>query len=122
MGRHTSIKVPKSPAPANDERSSTSIHHRQQQLSRVFDAAVSALDGDEANPALIRELGGLSRAMTGNEAEIRQQEKHGKAMVARMTPEERDDLVMAYLRNLTTERRTQIIGELQAMDTTRSIL
>ncbi len=122
MGRHTTLKVPKAAERASPEDSSTSIRYRQSQLSRVFDAAISALDGDEANPALIRELAGLSRAMTGNESEMRQQEKHGKAMVARMTPEERDQLVMAYLRELTPERRAAVVETMQQMDQTRSVL
>lgn len=64
----------------------------------------------------------LGRAITGLAAEMRQQEKHGKQVVAAMSAVEQHALVAEYLKNLPVEDRAAFRAILDELDSTESVL
>lgn len=58
----------------------------------------------------------LGRSLASVLAEKRQQEKHARQMVERMTPGERDALVKEYVRVLAPERRAEFRQLLNELD------
>ena len=64
----------------------------------------------------------LGRAITALSAEQRQQEKHAKEVVTRMTEAELDEVVKTHLASLPVERRAEIRAYLDSLDSVRSVL
>lgn len=85
--------------------------------ARRAELNVGGFDKDLANASAA-----LGRAITGLAGEQRQQEKHAKDMVARMSLSEQDALVKEYLREVQPERRTEFRALLDELDATEMVL
>ena len=92
-------------------------------LRALMGTVEATLASGELTPALARESAGLSRAITAVMAELRQQEKHHRTMVDRLTPEERLRLVIEFVRNeATAEMRVEFRRMLDDLDSAEHIL
>jgi hypothetical protein len=83
----------------------------------------AAVLSGEASPVILRESAGVARALVQLMAELRQQEKHHRTMVDRLTPEERLRLVIEFVRNeATQEMRVEFRRMLDDLDSAEHIL
>lgn len=64
----------------------------------------------------------LARSLASVMSERRQQEKHVKQMVERMSPAEQDALVLEYLKELTPERRAEVRVFMDQLDAEENLL
>lgn len=91
-------------------------------LSIILDVAERSVEEGEVSPALVRETAGAARALVTLSAELRQREKHERQAVAKMTPEEKDDLVAEYIRDLPPDRRQALRVLLDDLDNGGGVL
>lgn len=64
----------------------------------------------------------LMRALTSATGEMRQQEKHAAQMVARMSQEERDELVLEFISAMDKERLNRVRAHLDSLLENQSVL
>jgi hypothetical protein len=132
MGEHTTFRPPPSPtgnghATPRKRRRHLSPLEEANQLSRdtighlraLMSTVEASINAGQVTPALARESSGIARALTALMAELRQQEKHHRQMIDRLTAEERTQLVIAFVREQTAESRVafrRLLDELDQAD------
>lgn len=119
MGKHkklTSQDALPSPDPAAD--ASSPLADIEAGLREAFAAARVMVQKGDAHVQVLRELGGLGRAITTVQAERRAQARAREYTAKTLPPE----LVMEHLRLCSADRRAHIRRELDAMDNTESVL
>lgn len=105
----------------------------QAQIDTLIARAITHLDvcltsveetvkAGDASPAVLRESGTVARGIIGLAAELRQQQRHQARMVAAMSPEEQDRLVVAYISDLPKQRRAEIRRLLDDLDDAEGVL
>lgn len=122
MGKHKKLPAqptaaaPPPPEPTADATSP--LADVEAGLREAFAAARAMAANGDAPIQVLRELGGLGRAITTVQAERRAQSK-AKEYTARTLPIE---VLMEALRLMNSERRAHVRRELDAMDNTESVL
>lgn len=111
MGRHKTISVETAP------ESSSSLADIEAGLREAFDAARAMVKQGDAPVQVLRELGGLGRAITTVQAEIRAQAKT-REYTARNLPRE---VLMEALRLMKTDELAHIQREIETMQNTESV-
>lgn len=74
------------------------------------------------DPALAMATAAVGRAVTGAAAQLARLETHDRALVGKMTEEERDRLVHEYLRGTTVERRAAFRVFIDGIDAAEDLL
>lgn len=115
MGKHRKLPPSDPPAPSSE---ASSLAEVEAGLREAFATCQEMVRGGDAPVQVLRELGGLGRAITSVQAEMRAQTK-ARQYTARNLPSE---LVMEYLRLQTSERRGHIVQELLRLDDETSVL
>lgn len=87
-------------------------------LRIAFDACLEMVKQGDAPVQVLRELGGLGRAITTVQSERRAQAKTREYTAKNLPPE----LVMEHLRLISADRRAHIRREMDAMDDSTSVL
>ena len=118
MGRHKKLPAatPPPPAPASDDASP--LADIEAGLREAFAAARAMAAQGDAPIQVLRELGGLGRAITTVQSERRAQAKTREYTAKNLPPE----LVMEHLRLITADQRAHYRREMDAMDNTESVL
>jgi hypothetical protein len=81
-------------------------------LDACVDRVTAVLGDGEYDKDLASHLAWLTKQLAGVTDALRKLEAHDKAIVAKMSPEKRDELVMAYLKALTPARQRTIAAQL----------
>lgn len=118
MGKHKKLPAIDAPIPDPDADKASSLADIEAGLREAFVIARDMVRSGDASVQVLRELGGLGRAITTVQAEQRAQKK-AKEYTARTLPRE---MVMDHLRLLPSDQRAHIVRELMAMDATESVL
>lgn len=116
MSKHR--RIPASPPPASPPDDASPLADIEDGLREAFDAARAMVKQGDAPIQVLRELGGLGRAITTVQAERRAQAKT-REYTARNIPSE---VVMEHLRLITSDQRAHYRREMDAMDNTESVL
>jgi hypothetical protein len=82
-------------------------------LDSCVDRVTEMLAAGEYNKDLASHLAWLTKQLAGVTDALRKLEAHDAKTVGTMSPEKRDQLVIAYLDALTPERKTAVIARLQ---------
>jgi hypothetical protein len=91
-------------------------------LDGCVDRVTGMLVGGEYDKNLASHLAWLTKQLAGVTDALRKLEAHDAKTVSQMSPEKRDELVMAYLAALTPERRAVVIAKLADMNRSGSVL
>lgn len=91
-------------------------------LDSCVDRVTGMLAEGEYDKDLASHLAWLTKQLAGVTDALRKLEAHDKVVVAKMSPEKRDELVMEYLRGLTPQRRTVVIAKLQEWNAPGKVL
>ena len=119
MGKHSKLPTSSTPPPPDPTADAESpLADIEAGLREAFAAARAMVSQGDAPVQVLRELGGLGRAITTVQAERRAQSKAKEYTAKNLPPE----LVQEHLRLLPAERRAHIIRELMAMENTESVL
>lgn len=102
--------------PTPHEEADALLRDELEHLRSLRQTVADALASGKATPALVRESAGVARALVSVSTEIRQRDKYARSTVPKMTPEERDELVLSYIRDLPKERRAVIRELLDELD------
>lgn len=76
-----------------------------------------SFDEDLANAAAT-----IIRAITGAQAELRQQEKHLKNVIEQMSEDEMASLIVAWLREASKQRRAAVLRQVAEFDAGETLL
>lgn len=74
------------------------------------------------NDEILEKASTLARSISTLTAEVRKREAHDHEMVSRMSPAEKDRLVMEYLKGLPRDRRAGVRALLDEIDDAEQIL
>lgn len=91
-------------------------------LDSCVDRVTAMLADGEYDKDLASHLAWLTKQLAGVTDALRKLEAHDAKTVGTMSPEKRDELVMAYLQGLNPQRRAAVIQKLQAMQAQGSVL
>lgn len=119
MGKHKKLTAPAPSEPSiATESDDSSLADVEAGLREAFETCQAMVRSGEAPVQVLRELGGLGRAITAVQAERRAQTK-ARIYTAKNIPIE---VVMEALRLLSSERRGHIVNELIRLDDESSVL
>ncbi len=119
MSKHRKVTPqaePPPPDPSGDDKSS--LADIEAGLREAFQIARDMVRSGDASVQVLREMGGLGRAITTVQAERRQQEK-AREYTAKSIPIE---VLLEALRLAPSETRAHVARELAMMDSTESVL
>lgn len=91
------------------------LRRAMRHLDKLLGAVEGTLASGDCSPALARESAGVARALTGLAGELRQRERHIRDAVRAMPSDERDALILEYLRDLAPERRAAVVAFLDEL-------
>ena len=118
MGKHTTLKRPQQAAAPRKTTPSSLFARTEQLLDDMVASFETTIRSGRANPTLTREAAGLARAVATIDGARRAREKQDREATRSLQLPQ----VMAFLRQLEPERRAHILRELQAMDSSGSVL
>jgi hypothetical protein len=91
-------------------------------LDACIDRVTTTLAEGAYNKDLASHLAWLTKQLAGVTDALRKLEAHDTKTVGQMSPEKRDQLVMAYLKGLPPQRQNAIADELRVMAAGESLL
>lgn len=119
MGRHKKLPASSQPeADSHDSDTTSSLSDIESGLREAFATCQDMVRSGDVPVQVLRELGGLGRAITAVQAERRAQVKARNYTAKNIPPE----IVMEHLRLLHPDQRAHIVRELIAMDEEASVL
>lgn len=118
MGKHKKVQAISPPPSDPDADSDSPLADVEAGLRVAFNACLDMIKTGDSAVQVLREIGGLGRAITTVQAERRAQKK-ARQYTAKNLPKE---LVIEHLRLISEEERAHVMRELESMRDTDSVL